>query len=149
MPIFISRGDETGICERKGGIEPSRAPLASLFSAATFSWVFPIIWSGYKNTVEMDKVGDFPPGDDIATVLAEYRAMERTASLGTESLGAASLGTVLLARNLFLFSRAQLRYQLFMGVLSGILTYGPTLLLRAILQYIEDPGAAPDNVLWL
>jgi hypothetical protein len=35
------------------------------------------------------------------------------------------------------------------AVFSGLFTFAPTLLLKAILEYIEDPDTAPRNVIWL
>lgn len=134
MTITTRKGNKTVILEWEDGIEPSREPLASLFSIATFSWADPIIWSGYKKTVEMGAVWNLLPKDKAATVLADYRAMKKTTSL---------------AWHLFKFFKGQLLYQCFMAAVSGALTFAPTLLLRAILEFVEQPNAAPINVLWL
>lgn len=134
MTITTRKGNKTVILEWEDGIEPSREPLSSLFSIATFSWVDPIIWSGYKKTMEIGVVWNLLPKDKAASVLADYRSMKRTGTL---------------AVHLLKFFKNQLVSQCFMAAVSGALTFAPTLLLRAILQYVENPDAAPINVLWL
>ena len=134
MTVTTRKGNKTVMLEWEDGIEPSREPLASLFSIATFAWADPIIWRGYKKTVEMGAVWNLLPRDKAANVLADFRAMKKSTSL---------------AWQLFKFFRSQLLSQCFMAAISGALTFAPTLLLRAILQYVENPDGTPINVLWL
>lgn len=134
MTITTRKGNKTVLLEWENGIEPSREPLASLFSLATFTWVDPIIWNGFKNTTEMSMVWNLLPKDKAAAVLADYRTMKRTGSL---------------AVHLLKYFKGPLIYQSFMAAISGALTFAPTLLLKAILQYVENPDIAPINVLWL
>ncbi|MBE3043879.1 hypothetical protein IMZ48_15155, partial [Candidatus Bathyarchaeota archaeon] len=134
MTMTTRKGNKTVILEWEEDIPPSREPLASIFSIATFTWVDPIIWSGYKKTVEMNMVWNLLPKDKAANVLNDYRAMKQTTTL---------------TWRLFKFFQNQLFYQCFMAAVSGALTFAPTLLLRAILQYVENPNTAPINVLWL
>src|SRR3978361_1246553 len=47
------------------------------------------------------------------------------------------------------YFRSQLVAQCSYAVFSGLFTFAPTLLLKAILEYIEDPDSAPRNVIWL
>ncbi|PKS07256.1 hypothetical protein jhhlp_005858, partial [Lomentospora prolificans] len=134
MTINTRKGNKTVLLEWENGIEPSREPLASLFSLATFTWVDPIIWNGFKNTTEMSMVWNLLPKDKAASVLADYRTMKRTTSL---------------AIHLLKYFKGPLIYQSMMAAISGALTFAPTLLLKAILEYVETPDAAPINVLWL
>lgn len=134
MAINTRKGNKTVLLEWENGIEPSREPLASLFSLATFTWVDPIIWNGFKNTTEMSMVWNLLPKDKAASVLADYRTMKRTTSL---------------AVHLLKYFKGPLVYQSLMAAVSGALTFAPTLLLKAILEYVERPEAAPMNVLWL
>ncbi|GAB0137168.1 hypothetical protein EsDP_00005448 [Epichloe bromicola] len=128
------KGNKTVLMEWEDGIEPSREPLASLFSLATFSWVDAIVYKGWKKSMEIDDVWNLLPKDKAATVVADYRQMKRTGAL---------------AWHMLKYFKGMLFFQCFMAVVSGIFTFAPTLLLKAILQYVEEPERAPINVLWL
>ncbi|TGJ83486.1 hypothetical protein E0Z10_g5277 [Xylaria hypoxylon] len=134
IALTTRKGNKTILMEWEDNIEPSREPLASVFSLATFSWVDPILQQGYKEPLEMDKVWNLIPRDKAAVVLAHYRQVKKTTSL---------------AFHLAKYFKAMLVAQCLWAIFSGFLAFAPTLLLRAILQYVETPEMAPRNVLWL
>ncbi|KAI0904579.1 multidrug resistance-associated protein [Ustulina deusta] len=134
LALTTRKGNKTILMEWEDNIEPSREPLASVFSLATFSWVDPILWQGYKEPLEMDKVWNLIPRDKAAVVLAHYRQIKKTTSL---------------ALHLAKYFKGMLVAQCLWAIFSGFLAFAPTLLLRAILQYVETPHMAPRNVLWL
>lgn len=134
IALTTRKGNKTVLMEWEDNIEPSREPLASLLSLATFAWVDPILWQGYKEPLEIDRVWNLIPRDKAANVLANYRQAKKTASL---------------ALHLAKYFKGMLILQCLYAVLSGFLAFAPTLLLRAILRYVETPTVAPKNVLWL
>ncbi|KAI0457143.1 multidrug resistance-associated protein [Xylaria acuta] len=134
IALTTRKGNKTVLMEWEDNIEPSREPLASVFSLATFSWVDPILWQGYKEPLEMDKVWNLIPRDKATSVLAHYRQVKKTTSL---------------AFHLAKYFKGMLITQCLWAVFSGVFAFVPTLLLRAILQYVETPYMAPRNVLWL
>lgn len=127
-------GNKTVILEWEDDIEPSREPLASLLSLATFSWVDPILWTGYQETMELKHVWNLLPKDKAAAILADYRQVKKTTSL---------------AFHLMRYFKGEVFWQCAFEFIGALFTFLPTLLLKAILEYIESPGAAPINVLWL
>ncbi|KAG9239368.1 hypothetical protein BJ875DRAFT_491652 [Amylocarpus encephaloides] len=134
IAITTRKGNKAVVLEWEGSIEPSREPLASLFSIATFSWVDPIVWKGYRKTFELPDVWNLLPKDKAAAILADYRQLRKTSAL-----------TWHLAR----YFKGSLIIQCAYAVFSGLFTFAPTLLLKAILEYIEDPESTPRNVIWL
>ncbi|KAG5995510.1 hypothetical protein E4U54_002838 [Claviceps lovelessii] len=128
------KGNKTVLLEWEDGIEPSREPLASLFSLATFSWVDAIVYKGWTKSMEMHDVWNLLPKDKAAAVIADYRQMKKTTAL---------------AWHMLKYFKGMLLFQCLMAVLSGLFTFAPTLLLKAILEYVEEPDRAPVNVLWL
>lgn len=138
MAMTTRKGNKTVMLEWEGDIEPSREPLASLFSLMTFSWVDGILWKGYWQPLEIGMVWNLLPRDKAAAVLADYRAMKKTSAL---------------AWDLAKYFKGKLILQCLWAVVGGVLTFAPTLLLKAILEYVEAyfvaPEAAPINVLWL
>lgn len=134
MAMTTRKGNKTVLLEWEGDIEPSREPLASLFSLMTFGWVDSILWKGYKETYEIGMVWNLLPKDKAAAVLSEYRQIKKTTSL---------------AWHLGKFFKGPLLLQCLWALVAGVLTFAPTLLLKAILEYVEHPTDAPRSVLWL
>lgn len=134
IAITTRKGNKAVVLEWEGEIEPSREPLASLFSIFTFAWVDAIVWQGYKHTFEMVNVWNLVPKDKAAAVLADYRQLKKT---------------TILTWHLMRYFRTNLIIQCAYAVFSGLFTFAPTLLLKSILEYIEDPETAPRNVIWL
>ncbi|KAK6706629.1 ABC transporter 7 [Fusarium graminearum] len=139
MAMTTRKGNKTVLLEWEDGIEPSREPLASLFSLAVFGWVDAIVYKGWKAPMEMEHVWNLLPKDKAAAVIADYRQMKRTGSL---------------AMHLLKYFKRDLLIQCALAVLAGLFTFAPTLLLKVILEFVENYGTVsendrPINVLWL
>lgn len=134
IAITARKGNKAVPLEWEGDIEPSKEPLASLFSLATFSWVDPIVHKGYMKTFEMKDIWNLHPKDKAAYVLADYRRLKRTTKL---------------TWHLLRYFRLKLFGQCLYAFLSAWFTFAPTLLLKAILEYIESDDGTPRNVVWL
>ncbi|KAF2272314.1 P-loop containing nucleoside triphosphate hydrolase protein [Westerdykella ornata] len=127
------KGNKTVELEYEGDIEPSREPTASVFSLATFGWVDAIVWKGFKKTYEIADVWNLAPKDKAAAVIADYRQLKKTSAL---------------AFHLLKYFKRGLLIQGTWAVMSGFLTFAPTMLLKAILEYIEEPDLTPRNAAW-
>ncbi|KAJ2967702.1 hypothetical protein NQ176_g9533 [Zarea fungicola] len=134
MAMTTRKGNKTVLMEWENGLEPSREPLASLFSIVTFSWVDDIIWAGWKTPLEMDRVWNLLPKDKAANVIGHYRSFKQSGSL---------------AIHLLSYFKGLLIGQCLLAALAGVFTFAPTMLLKYILEYVEDPDSAPRNVVWL
>ncbi len=134
MAMSTRKGNKTILLEWEDGIEPGRENLASLFSHLTFSWVDSIVYSGWKEPLEIDRVWNLLPKDKAATVLANYRLLKKTTSLSF---------------HLLKYFKGLLLIQAAWAIMGGVFTFAPTLLLKAILEYVENTEIAPLNVLWL
>ncbi|KAF2823699.1 hypothetical protein CC86DRAFT_327552 [Ophiobolus disseminans] len=135
--FFIALGSRKGNkaveLEYEGDILPAREPTASVFSLATFSWVDPIVWTGYKKTYELTDVWNLPAKDKAAAVISNYRQFKKTSALAYHLLKVFKRGLLIQAG---------------WAAISGFLTFAPTLLLKAILEYIEKPEYTPRNAAW-
>lgn len=134
MAVTTRKGNKTVMMEWENGLEPSREPLASLFSICTFSWVDGIVWAGWTAPLEMDTVWNLLPKDKAANVIAHYRTFKQTGSLAVHLLS---------------YFKGMLIGQCLLAALAGIFTFAPTMLLKYILEYVEQPDSAPRNVIWL
>jgi ABC-type multidrug transport system fused ATPase/permease subunit len=133
IALCSRKGNKTVDLEYEGDILPAREPIASVFSLATFSWVDSIIWTGYTKTYELTDVWNLAPKDKAAAVISNYRQVKRTSAL---------------AYHLLKYFKRGLLIQAGWAAISGLLTFAPTLLLKAILEYIEKPEYTPRNAAW-
>jgi ABC-type multidrug transport system fused ATPase/permease subunit len=133
IALCSRKGNKTVELEYEGDILPAREPMASVFSLATFSWVDPIVWTGYKKTYELSDVWNLPPKDKAAAVIKNYRQVKKTSAL---------------AYHLLKYFKRGLLIQASWAAISGFLTFAPTLLLKVILEYIERPEDTPRNAAW-
>ncbi|KAK5166122.1 Transporter of the ATP-binding cassette (ABC) [Saxophila tyrrhenica] len=133
ISLTSRKGNKPVELEYEGDLEPSKEPLASVFSLGTFSWVDPIVWTGYRKTYEMSDVWNLMPKDKAGAILANYRQLQKTS---------------ILAWHLLRYFKRQLLIQASWAAISGIITFMPTLLLKVILQYVEDPASTPRNAAW-
>lgn len=133
ISLCSRKGNKAVELEYEGDILPAREPTASVFSLATFSWVDPIVWTGYKKTYELSDVWNLAPKDKAAAVIDNYRQVKRTSQLAYHLLG---------------YFKRGLLIQAGWAAISGFLTFAPTLLLKAILEYVEAPDLTPQNAAW-
>ena len=134
IAITARKGNRTVVLKYEEKLEPSHEPLASLLSIATFSWVDAIVWKGYIKTLELADVWNLLPKDKAANVLADFRQIKKTSKFAW--------------RLLRHFKRYLLLQQVW-TLLSSLLTFAPTLLLKAILEYIEQPESTTPATAWL
>ncbi|KAH0537387.1 hypothetical protein FGG08_005829 [Glutinoglossum americanum] len=134
IAISTRKGNKAVVLEYEDGLQPSSEPLASVLSLVTFSWVDAIVWKGYRKTFEMADVWNLIPKDKATYILRDFRQAKKTSKL---------------AWHLLKYFRRLLLVQSFWACFSGLFTFAPTLLLRAILRYVEDPRETPINAAWL
>lgn len=128
------RGNKSVLLQREDGLEPPHQPYASLFSLMTFSWIGPLIWKGYRQTLELDDVWNLTVSRHASTVLNDFRHHYRNYKL---------------VWRLLRYFNKELLIQAAWTVFSNLFTFIPTLLLKAILEYVEDPRSTPANAAWL
>lgn len=133
IALTSRKGNKTVVLEYEDNLEPSQEPLANLFSIATFGWVDAIVWRGYKKTFELPDVWNLAARDKAAAVIADFRQLKKTSKL---------------AWHLLKYFQRDLIVQALWAMVSGLFTFAPTLLLKAFLEYVEDPEGTPVNAAW-
>lgn len=134
IALFSRRGNKAVVLEYEKDLEPSHEPLASVISLASFAWADAIVWRGYKKTLELSDVWNVNTEDKAALVLSHFRQIRKTHGL---------------AVRLLWFFKTKLLVQGAWAVLGAICLFLPTLLLKLILEYLEDPYSTPANAAWL
>lgn len=74
--LTTRRGNRCVMLEHDKGLEPSQEPLASIFSRATFTWVDPVVWRGYKKNLKLANIWDLPAKDKAASILEDFRQIK-------------------------------------------------------------------------
>ncbi|KAI9661586.1 MAG: hypothetical protein M1821_008824 [Bathelium mastoideum] len=133
IALLSRKGNKAVELEYEGDIQPSKEPLASVFSLATFSWVDSMIWDGYKKTFELRDVWNLVAKDKAAAVLADYRQVKKT---------------TILAFHLTSYFKRGFIIQALWSALRGLNMFAPTLLLKAILEYVENPAMTTRDAAW-
>ena len=131
--LTTRKGNKPVTLEHENGLQPSKEPLASLFSRATFSWVDAIVWEGYKKPFEITGVWDLVHKDKAASILEDYRQLHQSTKL---------------TWHLLRYFRQTLLLQAMWAFVAAIFTFMPTVFMRAILKYVENPQQTSTNVAW-
>ncbi|KAK9481416.1 P-loop containing nucleoside triphosphate hydrolase protein [Lipomyces japonicus] len=125
-PIFI---------ESYHGYDPNLAPLASIFSRLTFAFVDPIVWKGYYKTLTISDVWDLQDKDRSGKILKEYRRNWKS--------------TAYFFGGLVKYFRGQVLVGASWSVFHSFFAFVPSIVVKVILEYIEEPEKTPQNVAWL
>ncbi|KAJ5836890.1 hypothetical protein N7447_002916 [Penicillium robsamsonii] len=134
IALTTRRGNKPVLIEREDGLEPPTHPTASLFSLATFSWLDPLVMKGYRQPLELADVWNLTSSQKAANVLTEFRKRHMKGSLAWKLLRF-FMGTIL--------------KQGAWTVFANLFVFMPSLLLKAILEYVEDPRSTTPNAAWL
>lgn len=134
VALLSRKGNKVVVLEHEHTLVASREPLASPLSLALFGWVDPIVWKGYQKTLELADVWDLRASDKTAQILAQFRQIKKTHSF---------------AFRLLLYFRRYLLLQGVWSLFSNLFTFLPTLLLKGILEHLEDPVTTPASAAWL
>ncbi|KAJ5146344.1 uncharacterized protein N7515_000908 [Penicillium bovifimosum] len=134
IAVTTRRGNKPVLIEREDGLEPPRHPTASLFSLATFSWLDPLVLKGYRNPLELEDVWNLTPSQKAATVLKDFRKRQMKGSL---------------AWKLVRYFLGMILKQGAWTIFANLFVFMPSLLLKAILEYVEDPRSTTPNAAWL
>ena len=133
IALTSRKGNKAVVLEYEDDLQPSREPLANLLSTGTFGWVDAIVWQGYKKPFEIGDLWNLEAKDKAAAVLADFRQLDKTSRL---------------AWHLLKYFKRDLIVQAGWAMTSGLFTFGPTLLLKAFLEYVENAGDTPINAAW-
>ncbi|KAE8155606.1 multidrug resistance-associated protein [Aspergillus tamarii] len=134
IAMTTRRGSKPVLVPREDALEPSRQPTASLLSRFTFSWLDPLVYKGCIQTLELRDVWNLTKSQQAATILGGFRCKQYKGTL-TWKLLRYFAGTLLV--------------QGAWTMLSSCFMYLPTVILGAIIQYVEDPRSITANAAWL
>jgi ABC-type multidrug transport system fused ATPase/permease subunit len=134
IALTTRRGNKPVLVEHEDGLEPPRHPMASLLSLATFAWLDPLVLKGYRNPLELKDVWNLTPSQKAASVLTDFRKRQMKGSL---------------AWKLLRYFSSTILIQGAWTVFANLFVFVPSMLLKAILEYVENPRSTTPNAAWL
>jgi len=134
VALTTRRGNKPVLVEHEDELEPPRHPMASLLSLATFAWLDPLVMKGYRQPLELKDVWNLTPSQKAATVLADFRKRQMKGSL---------------AWKLVRYFASTILIQGAWTIFANLFVFVPSMLLKAILEYVEDPRSTTPNAAWL
>ena len=151
IAVSVRKGGSAVVQDVVDGLEPSREPVASLFSLASFSWVDGIVWQGYWKPFVLDDIWNLRNDDIALSALTSFRQTKyaKSPSSGTSFSADSFRKTAYLGYTLVKHFQRDLIIQALWAAFASLFVFAPTLLLRVILEYIESPKDTPKNVAWL
>ncbi|KAJ5108547.1 hypothetical protein N7456_005222 [Penicillium angulare] len=132
--LTTRRGNKPVLVEHEDGLEPPRYPMASLLSLATFAWLDPLVMKGYRQPLNLEDVWNLTPHQKAANVLNDYKRRQMKGSM---------------AWKLIRYFFGTIMKQGAWTVFANLFVFVPSLLLKAILEYVEDPRSASPSAAWL
>ncbi|RLV94170.1 ATP-dependent bile acid permease [Spathaspora sp. JA1] len=126
-------GDKPSQLYRTPGIEPSPENVSSIASLISYSWIDRMIWKSHKTSLKNDDIWGLRQDDYSLYVLKGFEA---------------SKSTLRFTYKLFAHFKLLFAIQAFWAVLESMLIFGPSLLLKRVLEYVVDPSSSPVNLAW-
>ncbi|KAK9468102.1 P-loop containing nucleoside triphosphate hydrolase protein [Lipomyces arxii] len=120
-------------CEVKRGTEPNPEVYATLWKLLTLDWMYPLLFKGFRQPLTMSDIWDLSEKYRTKLILQNYRVIRRGS----------------LVVKLLKFSKADLLSSSVWTVMQACLAFLPTVLIRAILKYLENPSAEPRHMAWV
>ncbi|KAK9353696.1 P-loop containing nucleoside triphosphate hydrolase protein [Lipomyces doorenjongii] len=124
-PIYI---------ESRHGYDPNLEPMAGIASLLSFSWANPIIWKGYFKILTIDDCWDLKEEDRSGKILKAFRKEMKNATFFV---------------GLLRYFKWQLTLGIAWSVFHSFFAFVPSIVVRVILEYVEEPELTPRNVAWL
>lgn len=115
------------------GVKPSPENVTSLWLFITYSWIDSMVWRSYKQELKMNDIWGLRQDDYARTVLNGFEAAKSTLKFSVR---------------LFVHFKWLFAIQAFWAVLQSFIVFLPSILLKRILEYVEDPTITPKSVAW-
>ncbi|KAG2735537.1 hypothetical protein G9P44_001751 [Scheffersomyces stipitis] len=115
------------------GTVPSPEHISSVWQFVTYSWLDKMIWRACKSTMNQEDIWGLRDDDYSLYILKAFEASKSTARFTWK----------LFSHFKYLFAA-----QAFWAILDSILVFAPSLLLKRVLEYVEDPSSSPASLAW-
>lgn len=117
-------------------IKPASEPTSSYFNLMTFSWINPMLWNAYYNSIEYGDVWDLKKDDYSYYVIKDFKKFSVTCP------------TWSFQNRLIWFFRYFLLTQAFWCLVESMILFIPTVILKQVLEFVEHRESATLSLAW-
>lgn len=114
---------------------PAPEPYTSMIKFVTFAWIDPLIWTAYKSTLKAEEVWDLRKDDFSYFVVKSFKQFSERSKLRFK-------------HRLILFFLPFLIIQAFWAMMEALIVFAPTILLRRILEFVDDRSTGTMALAW-
>ncbi|CAN3376822.1 hypothetical protein DIURU_001603 [Diutina rugosa] len=115
------------------GTTPSPEPVSSLFSLMSYSWIDPMVWLSTKHTLQKSEIWALRGDDYALPTLKQFNELPEKWRFPTK---------------LVYYFKGLLLVQAMWAALEGVLIFIPSLLLKRILEYVDNPEQNSRQLAW-
>lgn len=115
------------------GAEPSPENVSSIISFITYSWIDKIVWKAWKKPLTKDDIWGMRQDDYALNVVKSFEAYKLTLRF---------------TYKLFVHFRLLFSIQAFWACMESMIVFAPSMLLKKILEYVEDPTSTAKSIAW-
>lgn len=115
------------------GVPPSPEKISSILSFVTYSWINPLIYGSYRSSLKLDQVWGLRVDDYALPVLKSFEANKARAGF---------------AFQLMSHFKWMLLLQMMWSILEAIIVFAPSVLLKQLLEYVDNPLNTPKSMAW-
>ncbi|KAI3405616.2 YBT1 [Candida oxycetoniae] len=115
------------------GVTPSPENVSSIASFISYSWLDPMVWRAYKSPLQKNDIWGLREDDYALYVLKGFEA---------------SKSTLRFTFKIFMHFKFLFAIQAFWAIVDSVLVFGPSVLLKKVLEYVADPSLTSTNLAW-
>ncbi|KAI5960459.1 YBT1 [Candida pseudojiufengensis] len=115
------------------GIEPNPENISSIASFVSYSWLDRMVWKSYKQPLSKNDIWGLREDDYALYVLKAFEASKSTLSF---------------TYKIFWHFKFLFAVQAFWAILESMLIFGPSVLLKKVLEYVANPNSISANLAW-
>lgn len=116
---------------------PSPEPVSSIASFISWSWLNRFVWNSYLRPVQMRDIWGLMLEDYSIFVMKKFRQFVNSYGVNHN-----------FSFNLIWFFSRYICLQAFWAFIESLVNFIPTILLKRVLEYVEDQNSTPANLAW-
>ncbi|OWB72623.1 hypothetical protein B5S31_g2340 [[Candida] boidinii] len=132
--LFAQSTDKPALVYYQDKLEASPEPIISFFDWITYSWLNKMIWDSHKDPITMDRIWSLARDDYAYVVLTRFHN---------------TVSKLRFTWKLFAQFSNYFLLQSVLAVCESFLVFLPSILLKKILEFIDDPTTIPISAAWL
>ncbi|KAI5958337.1 YBT1 [Candida theae] len=133
LNLTATVGDKPSQLYITPGVEPNPETVSSIASFISYSWLDKMVWKAHKQPLKLGDIWGLRQDDYALYVLKGFEA---------------SKSTLRFTYKIFFHFKYLFAIQAFWAIIESMLVFGPSVLLKQVLEYVADPDSISANLAW-